>query len=129
MEITDSGTILFRNTMRVTDGHLDDFRVAIARAVAFARERGPQLMVEVFIDEERMVAHSFQLYRDSDAIRTHWRLSDPYIQEVMKHCTVRHLEVFGEPDRDIVASLGTFDFVVSPRLVGFNRLATPDRDA
>ncbi len=85
MESTKSSTILFRNTMRITDGHLDGFRRAIAQAVAFAHEHGPQLMVEVFIDEERMLAHSFQLYRDSDAIRTHWRLSDPYIREVMEH--------------------------------------------
>ncbi|MFJ1732859.1 hypothetical protein [Streptomyces sp. NPDC088254] len=63
--------------MRITDGHLDGFRRAIAQAVAFAQEHGPQLMVAVFIDEERMLAHSFQLHRDSDAIRAHWRLSDP----------------------------------------------------
>ncbi|WP_410539182.1 hypothetical protein [Streptomyces sp. KL2] len=132
MDTTDSGTILFRNTMRITDGHLDGFRRAIAQAVAFAREHGPQLMVEVFIDEERMLAHSFQLYRDSDAVRTHWRLSDPYIREVMEHCTVQHFEVFGEPDHDIVAALKTpggesFPFTVSPRLAGFNRLAEPGR--
>ncbi|MFD1833328.1 hypothetical protein ACFSJS_27355 [Streptomyces desertarenae] len=133
MEITGSTTILFRNTMRITDGHLDGFRHAIARAVAFARENGPQLMVEVFIDEERMLAHSFQLYRDSEAVRTHWRLSDPYIREVMEHCTVQHFEVFGEPDHDIVAALkapggASFPFTVSPRLAGFNRLGTPGRN-
>jgi hypothetical protein len=75
MTLTSSGTVLFRNTMRITDGHLGGFRQAIAQAVAFAEEHGPQLMVDVFIDEERMLAHSFQLYRDSDAVRTHWRLS------------------------------------------------------
>ncbi|MFH8931057.1 hypothetical protein [Streptomyces pristinaespiralis] len=130
MEITNSGTILFRNTMRITDGHLDGFRHAIARAVAFAQENGPQLMVEVFVDEERMLAYSFQLYRDSDSIRTHWRLSDPYIREVMEHCTVQHFEVFGHPDADIVAALktpdgGSFPFSVSPRLAGFNRFEKP----
>ncbi|KRV47249.1 hypothetical protein AQ490_07160 [Wenjunlia vitaminophila] len=133
MKITNSSTILFRNTMRITDGHLDGFRHAIAQAVAFAQEHGPQLMVEVFIDEERMLAHSFQLYRDSDAIRTHWRLSDPYIREVMEHCTVQHFEIFGEPDHDIVAALKTpdgesFSFTISPRLAGFNRLETSEWD-
>ncbi|MFJ8692009.1 hypothetical protein [Streptomyces roseolilacinus] len=132
MQTTHSSTILFHNTMRITDGRLDDFRHAIAQAVAFAREHGPQLMVEVFVDEERMLAHSFQLYRDSDAIRTHWRLSDPYIRGVMEHCTVQHFEVFGEPDHDIVAALQTpdgasFPFVVLPRLAGFNCLETSGR--
>lgn len=133
MESTKSSTILFRNTMRITDGHLDGFRRAIAQAVAFAHEHGPKLMVEVFIDEERMLAHSFQLYRDSDAIRTHWRLSDPYIREVMEHCTVQHFEIFGAPDHDIVAALKTpggesFPFTVSPRLAGFHRLETSRTD-
>ncbi|MFI8219833.1 hypothetical protein [Streptomyces sp. NPDC085932] len=132
METTNTSTILFRNTMRITDGHLDGFRRAIAQAVAFAQEHGPQLMVDVFIDEERMLAHSFQLYRDSDAIRAHWRLSDPYIREVMEHCTVQHFEIFGAPDHDIVTALKTPDgasltFAISPRLVGFNRLETPGR--
>ncbi|MBM7169642.1 hypothetical protein JQK87_14695 [Streptomyces sp. G44] len=130
MKITDSGTILFRNTMRITDGHLDGFRHAIARAVAFTEEHGPQLMVEVFIDEERMLAHSFQLYRDSDAIRAHRELSDPYIREVMEHCTVRHFEIYGEPDDDIMAALKTpdgesFPVTHTPRLVGFTRLEHP----
>ncbi|MDT0379707.1 hypothetical protein RM572_13110 [Streptomyces sp. DSM 42041] len=120
--------------MRITDGHLDGFRHAIAQAVAFTEEHGPQLMVDVFVDEERMLAHSFQLYRDSDAIRTHWRLSDPYIRGVMEHCTVEHFEVFGAPDPDIVAALTTpdgdsFPVVISPRMAGFHRLggtaATP----
>lgn len=38
----------------------DAFRHAVARAVAFAEEHGPQLMVEVFIDEDRMPAYSFR---------------------------------------------------------------------
>ncbi|MER6144675.1 hypothetical protein ABT174_32305 [Streptomyces sparsogenes] len=132
MKTTNSSTILFRNTMCIADGHLDGFRHSIAQAVAFAQEHGPQLMVDVFIDEERMLAHSFQLYRDSDAIRAHWRLSDPYIREVMEHCAVQHFEIFGAPDHDVVAALKTpdgesFPFAISPRLAGFNRLETPVR--
>jgi quinol monooxygenase YgiN len=130
MKSASSSTILFRNTMRITDGHLDGFRQAIARAVDFTREHGPQLMVEVFVDEDRMLAYSFQLYHDSDAIRAHWKLSDPYIREVMEHCTVQRFEVFGEPDADILAALHTpdgasFPVTVSPRLAGFNRLDSP----
>ncbi|MGW7080410.1 hypothetical protein [Streptomyces sp. NPDC054866] len=128
MKNISSQTILFRNTMRITEGHLEGFREAIAKAVGFAEEHGPQLMVETFVDEERMLAHSFQLYADSDAIRLHWKLSDPYIREVMEHCTVDHFEIFGDPEPDIVASLSTpdgapFPFTLNPRLAGFHRLA------
>ncbi|HZF91470.1 hypothetical protein [Streptomyces sp.] len=129
MTTWDDTILLFRNTMRITEGHVEGFRLAIARAVAFAEQHGPQLMVQTFLDEERMLAHSFQLYRDSDAVRTHWKLADPYIQEVMRHCRVERFEVFGEPDADVVAgvraALGeqcapTF----SPRIAGYVRFAT-----
>ncbi|MFE7415758.1 hypothetical protein [Rhodococcus sp. NPDC057529] len=121
-------TLLFRNTMRITPGHLDPFREAIARAVDFAEEHGPQLMVQTFVDEERMLAHSFQLYRDSDAVRLHWQLSDPYIQGVMEHCEVEGFEVFGEPDADVTAGIRSAlgdgaALTFLPRIAGYLRLA------
>jgi hypothetical protein len=128
----NDGILLFRNTMRINDGHLERFRGAIAEAVDFAERHGPQLMVQTFVDEERMLAHSFQIYRDSDAVRLHWKLADPYIQEVMEHCVVEHFEVFGEPDADVAAGLrsalgehGALRF--SPRIAGFDRFtAAPE---
>ncbi|MFC7924363.1 hypothetical protein [Streptomyces cinereoruber] len=132
MSTHEATTLLFRNTMRITDGHREDFRSAVVRAVAFAERHGPQLLVQTFVDEERMLAHSFQLYRDSDAVRTHWKLADPYIQEVMKHCRVEHFEVFGEPDADVAAgvrsALGDQCGLTSgPRVAGFIRFATESR--
>ncbi|MFD0904104.1 hypothetical protein [Actinomadura sediminis] len=126
MSGTDETVLLFRNTMAITDGHLEAFRDAIARAVEFAERHGPQLMVQTFIDEERMLAHSFQLYRDSDAVRLHWKLADPYIQDVMEHCRVEHFEVFGEPDADVAAGLRSSlgeqtPLAFSPRVAGFLR--------
>ncbi|RSN60296.1 hypothetical protein [Actinomadura sp. WAC 06369] len=134
MDDKDASLLLFRNTMRITDGHLAGFRDAIARAVGFAQEHGPQLMVQTFVDEELMLAHSFQLYRDSDAVRLHWKLADPYIQDVMEHCRVEHFEVFGEPDAGVTAglraSLGArTPLTFAPRVAGFLRFgeapATP----
>ncbi|MDI3405802.1 hypothetical protein [Streptomyces cavernicola] len=97
----DAALLVFRNTMHITDGHLDAFREALADAVDFAHRHGPQLMVETFVDEDRMLAHSLQIYRDSDAVRLHWKLADPYIRAVMEHCRVDRFEVFGEPDADV----------------------------
>ncbi|MFJ4685400.1 hypothetical protein [Streptomyces sp. NPDC088789] len=121
--------ILFRNTMRITPGHLEGFREAIAQAVDFAEQHGPQLMVQTFVDEEQMLAHSFQVYEDSDAVRLHWKLADPHIQEVMKHCVVEQFEVFGEPDAGVAAglreSLGDqCPASFSPRAAGFLRFGT-----
>lgn len=101
MRSTRSEPLLLRNTMRVTEGHLNEFKQAIDHAVEFVEQHGPQLMVQVFIDDEQLLAHSFQLYPDSAAILRHWSLSDPYIRDVMRHCTVERLEMYGEPDRTI----------------------------
>lgn len=121
MQNTDGGRVLFRNTMEITYGHLDQFKEAVRLAVEFAEAHAPQLMVEVFIDEENMLAYSFQLYQDSDAIRTHWQLSDPYIQGVMEHCTVRSLDVYGRPDDAVRAALPAGEAEPSSRWTGFVR--------
>ncbi|GHF35616.1 hypothetical protein [Streptomyces fumanus] len=122
----DSGILLFRNTMRITEGHLAPYREAVEKAVRFVEEHGPQVMVEVFIDERKLLAHSFQMYRDSASVRAHWKMSEPYIQEVMKHCRVERFEVFGEPDADVAAGVRkSLDDEVSPsfaaRFTGFTR--------
>jgi hypothetical protein len=120
--------LLFRNTMRITPGHTEAFREAILAAVAFAEEHGPQLMVDVFIDEEQQTATSFQLYPDSAAVLRHWQLSDPYIADVMAHCRVERFEVFGEPSADVRAGFGginDMDVTIHPRLTGYLKLG-PD---
>ncbi len=122
--------LLFRNTMRITDGHLDGFRRRHRQGGGVRGAARPQLMVQTFVDEERMLAHSFQLYADSDAVRTHWKLADPYIQEVMEHRRVERFEVFGEPDAEVEAgvrsALGEQCAVTfSPRIAGFVRFGLP----
>ena len=114
--------LLFRNTMRITPGHEEEFRAAIGDAVAFAEEHAPQLMVDVFVDEAHGTATSFQLYADSESVQRHWELSDPYIADVMRHCTVVAFEVFGEPSDEVRAGLGAtpdLPVTVLPRLVGY----------
>jgi hypothetical protein len=123
--------VLMHNTMKIAEGRLEDFREAVRRAVGFVEEHGPQLMVRVFVDEPGMRAHSFQLYADSDAVRAHWRMSEPYITEVMEHCSVESLEVYGDPDEEVRAALtpgtpGRFPVRITPLFTGFLRLANPE---
>lgn len=126
MRSTASEPLLLHNTMRITAGHLDEFKDAVRQAVEFVEEHGPQLAVQVFIDDDRLLAHSFQLYPDSAAIRLHWQLSDPYIQEVMRHCTVERLEMYGEPDATVSEGMrpavaDQVERTVVPRHIGFLR--------
>ena len=118
--------ILFRNTMRITEGHLDAFKRAIAEAVDFVQRNGPQLMVQTFIDEPNMLAVSYQLYQDSEAILEHWRISDPHIAAVMAHCTVAEFQIHGEPSEAVMTRMRPMledgRATMTPRLAGFVRL-------
>ena len=83
-------------------------------------------MVQTYVDEENGLCYSFQLFQDSDAILRHWQVSDPNIAEVMKHCEVRSMEVYGSPSeavRDgILSSLDEAKVSFTPEFVGFLRL-------
>ncbi len=72
-----------------------------------------------------MLAYSYQLYRDSESVLVHWRLSDPYIGKVMEHCTVEKFDGYGQPSEEVMKRLnrlGESLATVKPRLVGFVRL-------
>jgi hypothetical protein len=128
-ETAGQSPVLMQNTMKIADGRMEEYQAAIRRAVDFVEEHGPQLMVRVFIDEPRMQAHSFQLYRDCDAIRAHWRMSEPYIADVMEHCSVESLVVYGDPDEDVRTALSPdstpFPVRIIPLFTGFLRLPEP----
>ncbi len=126
MTATQGQTLLMHNTMRITAGHLVEFKEAVRRAVEYVERHGPQLTVQVFVDDEQRIAHSFQLYPDSAAVLRHWSLSDPYISDVMQHCTVESLVLYGEPDEAVAEGLSSMlaDGVVRPagrHHVGFVR--------
>ncbi len=101
MTLTQDRPLLMHNTMRITTGHLEEYKQAVRRAVEYVERHGPQLTVQVFIDDAQGIAHSFQLYPSSAAVLRHWSLSDPYISDVMRHCTVESLVLYGEPDEAV----------------------------
>lgn len=81
-----------------------------------------QLMADVFIDEDNLTATSFQLSSDSESVLERWKLSDPYIAEVMRPCTVSSFEVFGSPSAAVADGLGgtsDLDARITPRLIGY----------
>lgn len=123
---TKGGPILLRNTMAFDRQHAAEFRKAIINAVDFANKHAPQLMVQTYIDDEKGLFYSFQLFQDSDAILRHWQVSDPNIAEVMKYCVVRSMEVYGSPSKEvrdgILGSVGEASVSFTPELFGFYRL-------
>jgi len=120
------GAILLRNTMAYDREHTDEFIHAIQEAVSFAKVHAPQLMVQVFLDQDSALCYSFQLYANSEAILRHWKVSDPHITAVMRHCVVKSMEVYGSPNEEvrngILASVGSDKVTFTPGLTGYYHL-------
>ncbi|MGH3088715.1 MAG: hypothetical protein ACRDSJ_15530 [Rubrobacteraceae bacterium] len=124
-----SEPIMLINTMQIEDGKLEGFEESIRNSLTFVEANSPQLMVEVFVDEENMRAYSFQLFRDSGSILSHWRMSDPHIRDVMRHITVERLDVYGQPDDAVMDGIRPFsengvNVSVTPHFAGFARFQT-----
>lgn len=120
------GAILLRNTMAFNREHAGEFKQAVQDAVRFAEKNAPQLMVQVFVDDDRALCYSFQLYDSSEAVLRHWEVSDPHIVAVMKHCTVQSMEVYGSPSeavrKGILDALGCDKVSFVAGLVGYHHL-------
>lgn len=128
MNANKHGAVLLRNTMAFNRQRANEFKQAIYNAVRFAEEHAPQLMVQVFVDDEKALCYSFQLYPDSEAILRHWEVSDPHISEVMKHCVVQSMEVYGSPNEavrtGILGAVGDDKVTFIPELVGYYHLGS-----
>lgn len=114
------------NTMQIEQGKLEEFKESVKSSLAFVEANGPQLMVEVYVDEENMRAYSFQFYRDSESILSHWQMSDPYIRDVMQHITVKRLNIYGQPNDAVMEGVRPFSedgviVTVTPHFAGFTR--------
>ena len=99
--------------------------MSVKNSLAFVQENGSQLLVEVYVDEENLRVYSFQLYDTSESNLTHWRMSDPYIRDVMQHYTMERLDVSEWPEDAVMESLRPFSedgvLTVTPRSAGFAR--------
>lgn len=120
--------VLLRNTMAFDRQHAAEFKRAIINAVEFANQHAPQLMVQTYVDDEKGLCYSFQLFQDSDALLRHWQVSDRHIAEVMKYCVIRSMEVYGDPSKavrdGILGAVGEAGVSFTPALVGFSRLGS-----
>ncbi|MPY86117.1 MAG: hypothetical protein GEV00_23420 [Actinophytocola sp.] len=123
--------VMLINTMQIRQGQLEKFKESVKKAVKFVEANGPQVMVQVYIDAKNMRAYSFQLYRDSESILAHWKMSASHIDDVMLHSTVERLDVYGEPNDAVMEGLRGLSedgvtLTVTPHLYGFSRFRTDE---
>jgi hypothetical protein len=57
-------------------------------------------------------------------VLAHWKLSDPYIQDVMEHCSIQSFETYGEMSDEVLDGLRAGpvgEVTVRRALTGFTR--------
>ena len=101
-------------------------------SLEFIEANGPQPMVEVYVDEGSMRAFSFQFFPDSEAMLSHWLMSDPYIRDVSRHITVERLDLYGQPNDAVMEGLRPFSedgvvVTVTPNFAGFARFGAGEQ--
>jgi hypothetical protein len=126
-----SGSIVFITTSHIEAGALDKCKEAFLKSVEFLEANGPQLMAEVCIDEKELRAHTIQVHQNSESILAHWQLSDPYMRDVMQYLTTTRVEFYGQPNAAVMDGMRRLssqgaDITVTPKLVGFVRLHSPE---
>lgn len=120
--------IMQLSTFEINQSELEAFKSSIEKSVTFAEENGPQLLVEVYIDEENMRAHSCQIQPDSESMLAHWELSESYIDDVMQHCTAKRVDIYGQPNDEVTEGIEELaeeiPMTLTPHFTGFSRFQT-----
>ena len=118
--------ILFITTFQIQNGALEKFKEAVQKSTDFYEANGPQLMAEVCIDESEMRAHGVQIHRNSESILAHWKLSDPYMRDVMQYITTTRVDIYGQPNEAVMEGMRRLSsqgavISVTPLFAGFGR--------
>ena len=121
-----SELILFITTFQIQNGALEKFKEAVQKSTDFYEVNGPQLMAEVCIDESEMRAHGVQIHRNSESILAHWKLSDPYMRDVMQYITTTRVDIYGQPNEAVMEGMRRLSsqgavISVTPLFAGFDR--------
>jgi len=121
-----SEPIMFITTMQIHKGKLQEFKDEVKKEMAFLEANGPQLMAEVYVDQDNMLAHGVQIHRDSESILSHWQISRTYMQAVMQHIKTTRVDIFGQPNETVMEGMRRLSgmgatVAVKPHLAGFNR--------
>ena len=97
-----SEPIVFITTMEIHEGKLQEFKEGVKKSMAFLKANGPQLMAEVYVDQENLLAHGVQIHRDSESILSHWQMADTYMRDVMQHITTTRVDIYGQPNNAVM---------------------------
>jgi hypothetical protein len=89
--------IIYVDRSEIVTPAVADLRTAVARLVAFVKEREPQLLAYSFhIDESTSTMWVVAVHPDAASLELHLRIGGPEFVKVGRFITLRSIDVFGE---------------------------------
>jgi hypothetical protein len=125
-----AGPIVYVDRSEIKSSMLDDLRTAVSDLADFVQAHEPQLIsYGVYLDEQASTMTVVAVHPDSASLGFHLRIGGPEFRKVGAFITLRLIEVFGDPNEDVLDQLnekarvlGNAEVVIRPRDAGFARI-------
>jgi quinol monooxygenase YgiN len=125
-----SEPIISLDTSLISEGRLDELRMAVAELVDFVRSNEPRPIVyQVFFDQTGSRMTVVQVHPDSASMEFHMRVAGPAFAGFVELVTLSTLDVYGKPSEELlellrrkVQMLGEATVIVHDLQAGFARI-------
>ena len=95
----DSDEVFWRIEVEVLPGKLEEFRAVVRDLVASSKGEPGTLVYDWFFDVDGKVCHTYEHYRDSDAVIEHaTTFGHKFAERFQQSCRQIGLDVYGVPN-------------------------------
>jgi quinol monooxygenase YgiN len=116
----ESGEVFWRIEVEVLLGKLEEFRATVQDLVASSKQEPGTLVYDWFFDADNRVCHTYEHYRDSDAVIAHaTTFGQKFAERFRQSCRQIGLDVYGAPNDAAKALLDQYSAAYFVRWQGF----------
>lgn len=116
----DSDEVFWRIEVEVLPGKLEEFRAVVRDLVASSKGEPGTLVYDWFFDGDSKVCHTYEHYRDSDAVIAHaTTFGHRFAERFQQSCRQIGLDVYGVPNEAAKALLDQYSATYFDRWQGF----------
>ena len=116
----DSEEVFWRIEVEVLPGKLEEFRAVVQDLVASSKREPGTLVYDWFFDSNGKVCHTYEHYRDSNAVIAHaTTFGHEFAERFQQSCRQIGLDVYGVPNDAAKALLDLYGATYFVRWQGF----------
>jgi quinol monooxygenase YgiN len=114
--------VFWRLEVEIIPGKLEEFQSVMREQIASAEQETGTLDYEWYFNADDTVCHTYERYRDSDAIVTHAStFGEKFAERVLLTCRPTGLDVYGAPNAAARTLLDAYNPTYYPKREGFHR--------